>query len=172
MGRIAPALILTAVMLPASAALAGMTYEYPGALQSVTPGWFCTERPDAARKDLAGVGTVNLYQLPFDFIEETDRVRSQPGIGIGVVAQLGPFGRDDIYIARQSHDAGKEQRWMTRVRPNGLVWLGYLGPPGHELPPGEWRFSLWRGPDQVFAYEITVLPPDPEAPLGCVIPSS
>lgn len=172
MTRIAPGLILTVMLVSADGARAEMAYEYPGVLQGVTPGWFCAERPDAARKDLAGVGHVNLYQHPFDFIEETDQVPSQPGIGIGVVAQLGPFGRDDIYMARQSHGAGKEQRWLTRVRPNGLVWLGYLGPPGQELPPGEWRFSLWRGPDQVFAYDITVLPADPEAPLGCVIPSS
>jgi hypothetical protein len=141
-------------------------------LDSVTPGWFCRARPVDARSDLDGHGKVNLFQDPFDFVEKTDRVRSQPGIGIGVVVQMGMFGRDDIFTARQQFGGGKEQRWLTRVRPDGLVWLGYVGDPGQDLPPGPWHFSLWRGADEVFNYDITVLPPDPKAPQKCGTPTS
>lgn len=162
-------------LLPAAPAWSEMIYEHPGVLQSVTPGWFCQVLPDAAREDLEGKGKVNLYRDPFDFVATGDTVPSQPGIGIGVVAQLGVFGRNDILMARESHGnpcCGKEQRWLTRARPDGLIWLGYLNEPGTDLPPGEWRFSLWRGAEQVFAYRITVLPPDPAAPHPCGTPTS
>lgn len=155
--------------------MADMTYAYPGVLESVTPGWFCLERPDGVRTDLDGRGKVNLFAEPFHFVGTGDVVPSQAGIGIGVVAQMGLFGRDDPYEARESHGnpcCGKEQRWATRVRPDGLVWLGYLNKPGEALPPGEWHFSLWRGADQVFSYVITVGPPDPKAPEACAMPSS
>jgi hypothetical protein len=146
-----------------------------GLLLSVTPGWFCPVLPDGARDDPEGRGKVNLYRDPFDVVATGDTVPGPPGIGIGVVAQLGVFGRNDILTARESHGnpcCGAERRWPTRARPDGLIRLCDPNEPGTDLPPGEWRFPLWRGARQVFACRITVLPPDPAAPHPCGTPTS
>lgn len=154
---------------------ADLTYAHDDALEAVTAGFFCLRRPDSAADALEGGGQVNLFLAPFDFVAEGDTLASMPGIGIGVVARLGPMLRNSILTARESHGdpcCGKQQSWSTRSRPDGTIWLGHLEDGTADFPPGLWRFSLWRGPDEVFSYDITVLPPDPDAPNTCAVPLS
>ena len=158
-----------------SLGMADMTYAHENAVETVTAGFFCLARPDAAGQGLGGSGKVNLYLTPPPFVAEGDQVPSLAGIGIGVVARLSPFLRDAVLIARASHGepcCNKAQSWMTRSRPDGLIWLGHLEGGGAEFPPGLWRFSLWRGPLEVFSYEINVLPHDPKAQQACAAPTS
>lgn len=161
---LAPLLGATGLPLPAAAE---MIYAHDNAVESVTAGWFCRLPPDAAGEGTAG--PVNLYRTPFPFVATGDQVPSQPGIGIGIVAQLTPFLKDEPVEARESHD-GRESRWKMRVRPDGLVWLGYLHDDASDFPPGLWTFSLWRGPDEVFRYEINVLPRQDGAGEDCGTP--
>ena len=149
---------------------ADLTYAHANAVQTVTAGFFCVTPPDANAFDVGGRGHVNLFSAPFPFVTEGDRLTSEPGIGIGVVARLAPLLRNSVLTARESHGdpcCDKEQSWLTRPRPDGTIWLGHLEGSAADFPPGLWRFSLWRGPDEVFSYEITVLPADPRVPHSC-----
>lgn len=168
------AVVLLTYALSVQASRADMTYAHKDAVETVTAGYFCLTAPDAAKADIGGKGKVGLFHTPFRFEAESDTLTSQPGIGIGVVARLGPLLRDTVLTARESHGnpcCGPEQSWLTRARPDGLIWLGHLEGVA-DFPPGVWRFSLWRGPDQLFSYDITVLPADANAPRSCERPTS
>jgi hypothetical protein len=159
----------------AGAGRADLTFARDDAVETITAGFFCRARPDSATSALEGNGKVNLYLAPPPFVATGDRLTSQPGIGIAVVARLSPLLRNSVLVARESHGdpcCGKPQSWRTMARPDGTIWLGYLDSGNANFPPGLWRFSLWRGPDEVFSYDITVLPADPKAPLGCAAPTS
>lgn len=150
-------------------AVAGMLYAHDNAVESITAGWFCRVAPDGAGQSTTG--PVNLYRAPFDFVATGDQVLSQPGIGIGIVAQLTPFLKDEPVEVRERH-AGQESRWKMRVPPDGLVWLGHLHDAANDFPAGEWTFSLWRGGVEVFRYAITVLPRQEGAAELCGTPVS
>ena len=166
--RLAALQLLICLAQPVPCA-ADMVYAHDNAVESVTAGWFCRVVPDATGQGTAG--PINLYRAPFPFVGTGDQVPSQPGIGIGIVAQLTPFLKDEPVEAREQH-GDRESRWKMRVRPDGLIWLGHLHDAVNDFPPGLWTFSLWRGPDEVFRYEITVLPPNPGKAGSCGTPVS
>jgi hypothetical protein len=161
--------MLTCLIGTTSSLQAEMTYVHPNAVTTITAGWFCRVAPDAAGQGQGG--PVNLYREPFPFVETGDTFPSQAGIGIGVVAQLSPFLKDSLVEARDRHGAD-ERRWKMRVHPDGLVWLGHLHDSSSDFPPGLWEFSLWRGQEEVFRYEITVLPRAPGDSSMCGTPIS
>lgn len=128
----------------------------------LTVGAYCRTEPDGemAAPDTKD-GKVQLNDLPYPFFMEGDDIAGLADIGIGIVVRLHDYTPGEmitLQIELKNVDE-KPDVWQSSVMPDGRFWFGQVPDPTDHLPFGTYRFSAYRGEQELLRYDMRVREP-------------
>lgn len=160
--RLLPVVLGLCVALFGLPGAAGILLSAPGAVARFQAGYYCRNEPDSVEKmPLTASGELKIFEEPFHFVSQGDRIPSVSGIGIGLVVWLDQFTPGEVLTVHSAHGTpccGNQESWQGYPDDKGLIWLGYLTDDIVPFQQGPWRFTVQRGQTPLLVYDFLVLP--------------